>query len=32
MEKDKGCLPFWQGFRVTQLRVEDQAVQIELEP
>lgn len=32
MEKDKGCLPFWQDFRVTQLKVEDKAVLIELEP
>jgi transposase len=32
MEKDKGYLPFWQGFRVTRLRVEDTAVHVELEP
>lgn len=32
MEKDKGCLPFWQGFRVTQLCVQDNAVHVELQP
>lgn len=32
MREDKGCLPFWQGFRVTDLQVEERAVRVDLHP
>lgn len=32
MGKDKGCLPFWQGFRVADLQVHDQLVRVHLHP
>jgi len=32
MQEDKACLPFWEGFRVADLRVSAQVVQVDLEP
>lgn len=32
MGEDKGCLPFWQGFRVTDLQVQEQVVRVQLHP
>jgi len=32
MREDKGCLPFWQGFRVGDLQVDEQVVRVELHP
>src|SRR5262245_48122616 len=32
MREDKGCLPFWQGFRVTDLQVDEQVVRVQLHP
>lgn len=32
MSEDKGCLPFWQGFRVTDLDVQEQVVTVQLHP
>lgn len=32
MREDKGCLPFWQGFRVTDLQVDEQMVRVQLHP
>lgn len=32
MSKDTGWLPFWEGFSVVDMRVNDACVQIELEP
>ena len=32
MQEDKGCLPFWQGFQVTDLQVEEQVVRVHLHP
>ena len=32
MSEDKGCLPFWQGFRVTDLHVHEQVVTVQLDP
>jgi transposase len=31
MSEDKGCLPFWQGFRVTDLDVQEQVVTVQLD-
>ena len=28
MGEDKGCLPFWQGFRVTDLEVAERSVRV----
>jgi transposase len=32
MGEDKGCLPFWQGFRVTDLEVAERSVRVHLHP
>ncbi len=32
MGEDKGCLPFWQGFRVTDLEVAEHSVRVHLHP
>lgn len=32
MGEDKGCLPFWQGFRVVDLQVDEQVVRVQLHP
>lgn len=32
MGEDKGYLPFWQGFRVTDLQVDEQEVRVQLHP
>lgn len=32
MQEDKACLPFWDGFRVTDLQVGQATVQIDLHP
>jgi transposase len=32
MQEDKGCLPFWEGFRVTDLQAQETAVRVRLEP
>lgn len=32
MGEDKGCLPFWQGFRVVGLQVDEQVVRVQLHP
>lgn len=32
MGKDTCCLPFWQDFQVTQLRVQETAVHVQLQP
>lgn len=32
MQEDKACLPFWEGFRVADLKVEDAVVRVHLHP